>query len=430
MIEQPPSNRDISSKVFSILNDAHGIKEIKKLNEKYLYWDKVRYQKIADLSPEEIWQTLKLYRSFNYKDVSFNNTHFKYSITDYIQKSLHEFDLHIGGSMGSKSLIPEADKTRYLVSSLMEEAISSSIMEGANTTRRKAKEMLRKESQPKNKGEYMIVNNYLTIKHILKHTDEDITAESILQVHQLMTKNTLDSVENEGKFRKQDDIYVVNTSTNEIVHYPPPFSEIPNYIADLCIFFNKDQSDFIHPIIKGMIIHFMIGWIHPFTDGNGRTARAIFYWYLLKKGYWLMEYLSISRIISDSKNQYEKAYLYTESDNLDVSYFINYHTDVMHKAFDALRNYIQNKQKENLQIANFLKLPNINQRQAQILKTLYDEPEVVFSVKEVQNIFQVSNFSARSDLTGLVNLGYMISIPVNKVQTNYARSENFLELIK
>lgn len=143
-----------------------------------------------------------------------------------------------------------------------------------------------------------------------------------------------------------------------------------------------------------------------------------------------MEYLSISRIISDSKNQYEKAYLYTENDSLDLSYFITYHTEVMHRAFEALKKYIQEKQKENLQIANFLRLPNINERQAQILKTLYDEPEVVFSVKEIQNIFQISNFSARSDLTGLVNLGYMIAIPVNKVQTNYARSSKFIDMIK
>jgi len=68
----------------------------------------------------------------------------------------------------------------------------------------------------------------------------------------------------------------------------------------------------------------MIGWIHPFTDGNGRTARALFYWYMLKKGYWLTEYMSKSRIIQDTKKQYEKAYLSTKSDDNDLSYFISY----------------------------------------------------------------------------------------------------------
>jgi Fic family protein len=66
----------------------------------------------------------------------------------------------------------------------------------------------------------------------------------------------------------------------------------------------------------------MIGWIHPFTDGNGRTARAIFYWYMLKKGYWL-ENLSISRIIKDTlKLNMKKSILYSEADGNDLGYFI------------------------------------------------------------------------------------------------------------
>lgn len=403
--------------------------KLKEINKDYLYWDKVKYIKFEDLSPVQNWNLIKFSRQVNYKKIQFHNTIFNYYVTDHIQKSLHEFDMSIGGNLGGKNLIPDADKTRYLVSSIMEEAISSSIMEGANTTRKKAKEMLRKESKPKNNGEQMILNNYQTIKHILKHRSDDLTPEALLEIHRLMTINTLDK-EDEGVYRENNDIYVVNVSTSEIVHLPPDFSEISNYIKQLCEFFNKDHSEFTHPIIKGIIIHFMIGWIHPFVDGNGRTARALFYWYMLKKGYWLTEYLSISRIIQGSKRQYEKAYLYTENDENDLSYFITYNINVMHKAFDALNKYIKAKQRDNIQAAQFLGLSNINERQAQILKILYDEPEVILSVKEIQNQFQVSNFTARADLMGLVQNGYMKSIPVNKVKTNYIRSEKFSSLIK
>jgi len=225
-------------------------------------------------------------------------------------------------------------------------------------------------------------------------------------------------------------VYVVNHSSSEVVHTPPKHEEINKLIEKLCIFFNADnEDDFIHPILKGIIIHFLIGWIHPFTDGNGRTARALFYWYLLKKGYWLTEYLSISKIIQGSKNQYEKAYLYTEHDEMDLTYFITYHIDVMHKAIDALKKYIKEKQKENLQVVQFLKLENVNERQAQILKMLYDEPEIVFSVKEIANIFSVANYTARTDLTKLVAMGYLQMIPVNNVKSNFIRSEKFNSLL-
>lgn len=405
--------------------------KIKELNTEYLYWDKIKYKKIDGLSAEELWENTKLIRHLNYKLLPLNQHIFKYYNTDYVQKSLHQFDMHIGGYMGAKSVIPEQDKARYLVSAIMEEAISSSIMEGAATTRKKAKEMLRKEIKPKNKSDQMIVNNYYTINHIVAHKNDDLTPENLLQIHHLMCNRTLGSTTEERAFRNSDDVYVVNHSTSEVVHTPPKHNEIQNLISELCLFFNTDnENDFIHPILKGIIIHFMIGWIHPFTDGNGRTARALFYWYLLKKGYWLTEYLSISKIIQGSKNKYEKAYLYTEIDELDLTYFVTYHIEVMHKAFEALKKYIKEKQQENVQVAQFLKLANVNERQAQILKILYDKPDVVFSVKEIANRFLIANFTARTDLTKLVALGYMQMIPVNNVKSNFIRSAQFENLIK
>lgn len=429
MIEKDPQCDFIEA--FTRMNIPEVALKIKEINNAYLYWDKVKYKKLSTLTAEQIWSNVKLTRHINYKKLSFGKNTFHYFITDYIQKSLHLFDMNIGGYLGTKTIIPENDKTRYLVSSIMEEAISSSIMEGATTTRKKAKEMLRKEIKPKNKSDQMIVNNYYTINHIVAHKNEELTPEKLLHIHQLMCNKTLESSLDEGSFRTSNDVYVVNHNTSDVVHTPPKCEEIQNLIQSLCDFFNVDDAeDFIHPIVKAIIIHFMIGYIHPFVDGNGRTARALFYWYLLKKGYWLTEYLSISKIIQGSKIQYEKAYLYTENDEMDLSYFITYHIDVMHKAFEALKKYIEEKQKDNILVAQFLKIENINERQAQVLKILYDEPEVVFSVKEIANRFAVTNYTARVDMLGLVEKGYMQIVPVNKVKSNYIRSEKFLTLLK
>ncbi len=428
MIEKAPTYNVTNAQ--SRMNEPSVILKIKEINNEYLYWDKIKYKKIDNLTPLQIWESTKLIRLINQKILHLSTHKFTYYSTDYIQKSLHQFDMHIGGYMGAKSVIPENDKARYLVSSIMEEAISSSIMEGAATTRKKAKEMLRKEIKPKNKSDQMIVNNYHTINYIVSHKTNDLTPENLLYIHNLMCANTLSNKLEEGKFRQSNDIYVINYSTSEVVHTPPTHLQIQKLINALCTFFNEDdETNFVHPIIKGIIVHFMIGWIHPFTDGNGRTARALFYWYLLKKGYWLTEYLSISKIIQGSKNAYEKAYLYTEQDELDLTYFITYHIDVMHKAFDALKKYIEQKQKDNLQVTKFIKLPNINERQAQLLKLLYDEPNAVFSVKEIANRFLVANYTARTDLLKLVKMGFMEKIQVNEVKSNYIRSKQFNSLL-
>ena len=173
----------------------------------------------------------------------------------------------------------------------------------------------------------------------------------------------------------------------------------------------------------------MIGWIHPFTDGNGRTARALFYWYMLKQGYWLTEYQSISLIIKDTKSQYEKAFIYSEIDYNDLNYFITYHIKTMEKAYVALKKYINKKQNEVFQAAQFMRIPNVNERMAQILKIINDDSERILSSKMIENRFQISNFTARSDLKSLATLGFVDIIQVNKKKQNFVKSSNFNNIL-
>lgn len=404
---------------------------IDHINENYMYWDKVKYQKSdPPIEPEIIWTLTKLNRVINAKKVNFGRHSFKFNLTDTIQRGLHEFDLHIGGSLGSKSVLPEDDKKRYLVSSIMEEAIASSQIEGAVTSRKKAKEMLRKNITPSNKSEQMIVNNYRTIKQIVETQNDQITLEKFFQVHKLVTAKTLDDNADEGRFRLDNEVNVVDVIDGEVIYTPPDFSEVPALMNEVFNFFNdNDNSQFIHPIIKGCIIHFMIGYIHPFVDGNGRTARALFYWYLLKNGYWLTEYLSISRLIVKSKMQYAQAYIYSEVDDNDLTYFIQYKVKTMQLAYNSLKEYIDRKIREKRQLVNFQRIKGINERQAQIMKWIYEE-DLVFSVKEIENRFSISNQTARTDLAELVNKGYLEEIFLNKKTKGFCRSLNFKKLLK
>ncbi|MDE6841970.1 MAG: Fic family protein, partial [Muribaculaceae bacterium] len=352
------------------------LEQINKINEEYLYWSDVKYRtKNTGLSAEELWKEVKVRRQM--KDIlvwSEYNLHF--SLTNKMQKLCHEFDLNFGGSWGAMKLFPQdrINQKIYLISSIMEEAISSSQMEGASTTREAAKEMLRKKTQPRDRSQKMILNNYQTIQFISEHKHEPLTKELLLQVHNSITADTLEDTLSCGKLRTHDRIVVSNGITGDVVHRPPTYECLERLVDELCIFFNSSDNDvFIHPIIKGLIIHFLIAYYHPFTDGNGRTARAMFYWYMLKENYWLMEYLSISRIIYRSKSRYERAFLYTESDGNDLGYFITYNLDVLSKAFDGLKSYLQKKQSERRRADYFMHIDGISQQQADIIRIFYEE---------------------------------------------------------
>jgi Fic family protein len=177
-------------------------------------------------------------------------------------------------------------------------------------------------------------------------------------------------------------------------------------------------------------LHFLIGYIHPFVDGNGRTARALFYWYLLSKNYWLIEYMSISRMIKDSPGQYSQAYLYTELDENDVTYFINYQLKTMEQAFKGLKGYISKKIKEKKQLYDFKKIPGINERQSYILKWLLDDPKMTFTIKEIENRLSIVYQTARTDILGLEELGLLERNKVDKKKILFYRSRNFNDILQ
>ncbi len=378
------------------------------------------------IDAENFWNAVKRSRKINGNFVFFLNIPLFYTETNRTQELLHNFDMNFGGTLSSTDILSDRNRHYYLLSSIMEEAIASSQMEGATTTRKVAKDMLRKQAKPKDKSEQMILNNYNTIRYLSEHKDDEFSAELLLEIHRQITEKTLDDKNDEGRFRTDDNIFVVNGITGEVAHEPPSYAQIPSAVATLCDFVNHEGKKFIHPIIKAIIIHFLISYLHPFVDGNGRTARSLFYWYMLKKGYWLAEYLSISRVIYKSKVQYEKAFLYTEHDDFDLGYFIQYNLKVLNKAFDELKIYLDRKSKESSALLEY-RIPGLNERQIQIVKMCDKNPAAVFTSKGLETRFGVSIKTIRSDLEGLVQKGLMETVAINKRLSGYVRGKEFEE---
>ena len=434
MIETPPKiNDEDFINALAHINDVDlPVKAtISKINDNYEYWDKVKYRANGTgQSPERLWALVKASR-FASAIPAWNKYGINICITNQMQRQCHEFDM-LFGSFWEASESSNKEKIHYLSSSLMEEAIYSSKMEGASTTRIVAKEMLKKNLSPKDKSQQMIVNNYRTIQYISAHKNEPLTDESLRYIHQLMTENTLANASDAGRYRTEaDDVVVEDKITHEVVHTPPAANGLPQFVTDLCLFFNaEDSPTFIHPIIRGIIIHFMISFMHPFVDGNGRTARALFYWYMLKEKYWLTEYMSISRTIAESKHAYEKAFLYAENDGYDIGYFVAYNLRALKLSFEQLKKYIERKQQEKLSANTFIMVGGINDRQAQIILIFKKNPEAVVTVKEMQDRFLITQMTARKDLTELVEKGYLTEIAINKVKRGYIKSESFDEKTK
>jgi Fic family protein len=323
--------------------------------------------------------------------------------------------MRAGMSVGAvpESEMLRANRERYLVSSLMEEAIASSQLEGASTTRRVAKEMLRTQRAPRNLNERMILNNYRTISRIKELVKETMSIEFLCEIQRQVTELTLKDASASGRLRLpvEDDIAVV-TADGEVVHQPPSAASLTERLKIFCDFANEEPDDtgsrFRHPIVTAIILHFWLGYEHPFVDGNGRTARAVFLWYILKRGYWLMELLPISTIIRKSPAQYGRAFILAEQDENDVSYFLAYNLRAINLALNDFQDYVRRKQQElNVVQALAADLKGMNVRQRSLIAHALKNPGFAYTVLSHMTSQGVTIVTARNDLVGLAQRGLL-----------------------
>ena len=413
--KKPPKKIEESKYVDNLIrilrkhNNNHEFKKIiKDLNEKYYYWEKLLYMDTPkDISKEDIWFLMKFERNKEFKEILIGDYKFKFNLTNYISKKLHEFDLNLGGNLTNDKLISSDDKDRFLLSSILEESINSSRLEGASTTIEVAKDMILNKKRPKDKNQKMILNNYLGMRKILDLKGQKLTKEILFKLHRTITQGTLEKDSYVGKFRETNEIKIIDKTTGDIFHTPPNYEELDQLIEDFCDFYNNEQDYFIHPIVKANILHFLFGFIHPFYDGNGRCARCIFFLFLISKNYWLFEYLSISRIIIKSPAQYAKAYIYGELDENDLTYFIKYKVEKIDLALKDLKSYINRKLEEKQNSMKFLKFDGVTERQAEILGLYENDKNRKFSVLEISKRFVITKQTARVDLENLSNLNFL-----------------------
>jgi Fic family protein len=375
-----------------------------RYNSDYSHWDRVRYRTKEGLDPKIVWAFMKIMRKNNYKHVKIGDLKMNYSLIEEFQKTIHNIDVKAPASILSANGLNEKERKIYSVSSVMEESIASSQMEGAATTTPVAKKMLRENRRPKDGSEQMIVNNYDAMRLIKQLKNKDLTQELIFSVHGEITKNTIEDSAYEGRYRDTDDIAVSDKFTGEVVHEPMGSDEIDKTMEKLCDFVN-DEDVFIHPLIKGIIIHYLIGYIHPFVDGNGRTARSLFYWYLLKKGYWIIEFLSLSKAIKKNRTKYDMSYLLSETDENDMTYFIKFNLSKIEEALDDFILYVENKRKEQNELDTKISdHPLLPMRQQMIISDAMRSGRT-FSIYEIRSKYQVTYQTARADIMNLEGLG-------------------------
>ena len=384
----------------------------------YPPWDKVRHLDPPNrLSHEEWWTGIKLAREAELRPLPLLDTAghpFSYALPDPVLRLLLFVNQRCSGEIAMDEVVTTDAHAlrRYLVSSVMEEAIRSSQLEGATTSLRVAKELLRSGREPRDRGELMILNNYRGLRFMREQAGDRLTPELVLELQRTLTEGTLEDGDTAGRLQQpgEERVVVADRDDGSVLHEPPAAEELPARLQALCDFANEpaDGERFVHPVVRGILLHFWLAHDHPFADGNGRTARALFYWYLRTRGYWLVEYLSISRILRNAPSAYARSFLHAEVNGGDTTHFLLYQLEVIERAVHELHRYLRRKMREVRDAEQLIAgASSFNHRQLALLSEALRHPDRTYTIGAHAATHRVTHETGRTDLAELAARGLL-----------------------
>ncbi len=395
-----------------------------QLQAEYRPWRKFRHvARELGLDPATAWRFVKMFQLPLMRSVEplcqADGSSFVIVNTPEIQEALHTIDRAVGGG-GPAVLDPDSGqlghidaRKRLSIRTWMDEAAESSLIEGASGTRKQATDLLRSGREPTTNGERMIANNYAAMQQIKRWLNRPLDPSMLLELQTMLTVGTLEDASEAGRFRGPSDrVEVVDHRTNEAIFTPPDASQLPRRLEALCEFANKRHTDreFIHPVVKAAILHFMIGYEHPFCDGNGRTARAVFYWYALRHGYTIFEYMPISDRIRAGYARYPQAYLDTEQEGGDLTHFVLYKIDIVSQAYARLEEHLRGEEQRLERVKRLLRVgKSLNERQRLLIDHALRHPTTKYTARSHMNSSGVTAPTALADLQGLVKAKLFVS---------------------
>ncbi|MGL4381500.1 MAG: Fic family protein [Vibrio sp.] len=418
---------DYTDYIVPFTDEYHSFNEFRRrvksgLEVKYCWWltRLSRDSTLIDLTPledkplptdlpEQVIQAL-LNSSDYTQHCRFNNLHEFGRVLSQIDR----YTTH-SAMLGILEQIGERAHFEHLANNLVDdEAISSSQLEGAATTTILAKEMIRKKRKPRTEDERMIFGNFDLMKSAWDLRDEPFSIELIRNLHSTGTKTLEQEKYTSGAFRTTDDVAVVDAE-GEIVHQPPQHDSIERLLTRVVKWLNSNDSG-VHPVIQAITLHFVIGYVHPFRDGNGRVARALFYWYMFKSGYTGFRYIAISALLKKAPIQYGVSYLDTEHDNLDLTYFIKYQLKVIGRAIDEFVAVYQRAAQQMQALEE--RYSGLEDIERKIVGFVSGEPRYrkkpTVTAREVESLLGISYNSAKQKLDDMVTAGILSSEKIGK----------------
>ena len=370
---------------------------IKQFMDRYLTREEIAYRLPVSIPISQFWPSM---------DQARRNTSIALPLKTqggenfrFVVNSTIEVQCDAVAAMARRSHLLDSLPAEIMEDATIDEAVWSSVIEGAFTSRAEAAKIIRQNKQPVNRSEQMVKNNYQAMLYVLEHLEDPITAQTLIDIAQIVTQNASDETV-EG-FRTVP-VYV--TGREGVIYTPPAAEQVPAMMDDLLNFI---QSSELHPLFKACIAHFYFVYVHPFTDGNGRTARALSYMMLLRTGYDFFRYFSVSGLIAEERNSYYKSMRHVEASGNDMTYFIDYYSAMLARSVDRMEKHLFRHVLAERIMRSIEASGQLNDRQLKGVRWLLEGDSDSITVDAWKKKYKTATETARQDLLMLCETGIL-----------------------
>jgi len=312
----------------------------------------------------------------------------------------------------------------------------STKIEGNALTMAQTKKVLEgKDIIARERDKREVLNYYDCLEFISKSANIKnlVTEKFIKEIHSINLKGILKG-KLKGHYREAQNV-IMDSATRNIIYMPPEVKDVASLMKNLVQWLNEIKN--IHPVIKAGIAHYQFVTVHPFMDGNGRTARALATYILYNAKYDLKRFISLEEFYSEDRPKYYKELQrchgrnYYDKPNADITSWLEYFIYGVAIVFEEIKNKAvsaNKKAKSKIPKQKMDLLENIGLRERKVLQ--FFQKNAQLRTKDISKLFKIKDRSSRDLIIKWIAMGLIKRKGAGKRDAFYVLIPQYRELLE
>ena len=291
---------------------------------------------------------------------------------------------------------------------LVLEAHHTTRIEGSTLTFEQSERLLAGEKVPgaDPNSTRELLNYKKAFEFVSKYLDssDPITDELIREIHRRLVRGVRGNAAAPGEYRKVQN-YIVNRGTRQVIYTPPPPGEVPALMSGLVAWLRGRRSE--NPVLVAGMAQFQLVHIHPFVDGNGRSARLLSTLCLYRSGYDFKRLFSLSEFYDRDRPAYYRAIQSVRENGMDLTGWLEYFAEGLAVQMDEVKLRGERVIRQDVLLSRARKR-GLKERPTKVLEALVGLGRA--SIAQLEKALALNRRSLQRDLKLLSELGLIREI--------------------